>query len=221
VLVEFDTGSHRCGVQSPAEAAELARAIDAFASLSFGGLMTFPHNAYSDDFVRQTRALLRPDGLSIARVSYGGTPAMWSAHERTEVTEYRAGTYVYGDRATLRSGAMTLDQCALTVITTVVSRPTADRGILDGGSKTFSSDLMGLEGHGLILEYPQAHFYAMSEEHGHVDLSACPRKPEIGERVRVLPNHVCPVSNLFDEVVGVRGGRIEVVWPVAARGKVR
>ncbi|MGC9348494.1 MAG: D-TA family PLP-dependent enzyme [Anaerolineae bacterium] len=221
VLVEFDTGAHRCGVQSPAEAAELARLIAHSPGLSFGGLMTFPYNAYSDDFVRDTRTHLKSDGIEIACVSYGGTPGMWGAHECTEVTEYRAGTYIYGDRSIVRSGAMTEDQIALTVLTTVVSRPTADRGILDGGSKTFSSDLLGFEDHGLILEYPKARFYAMSEEHGHVDFSACPRKPEIGERVRVMPNHACPVSNLFEEVVGVRGDEVEVVWPVAARGKVR
>jgi D-serine deaminase-like pyridoxal phosphate-dependent protein len=221
VLVEFDTGGHRCGVQSPAEAADLARLIAASPGLSFGGLMTFPHNADSDAFVRDTRARLQPDGIEIGCVSYGGTPGMWTAHERSEVTEYRAGTYIYGDRSIIRSGAMTQDQIALSVITTVVSRPTADRGILDGGSKTFSSDLLGFEGHGLILEYPQARFYGMSEEHGHVDFSACPRKPEIGERVHVIPNHVCPVSNLFDEVVGARGEEVEVVWPVAARGQVR
>jgi D-serine deaminase-like pyridoxal phosphate-dependent protein len=221
VLVEFDTGAHRCGVQSPIEAAELARLIEGLTSLRFGGLMTFPHNEQSDDFVRETRVQLKSDGIPIPCVSYGGTPGMWEAHKRKEVTEYRAGTYVYGDRSIVRSGAMTLDQVALSVITTVVSRPTDDRAILDGGSKTFSSDLLGFDGHGLILEYPDAHFYAMSEEHGHVDLSRCARRPEIGERVTVIPNHTCPVSNLFDRVTGVRGNAVEVVWPVAARGTVR
>jgi len=116
---------------------------------------------------------------------------------------------------------MRLEDCAFKVTTTVVSRPTADRGILDGGSKTFSSDVRGPEGYGLILEYPDAHFYAMSEEHGHVDFSRCERKPEIGERVTVIPNHVCVVSNLFNQVVGVRGGEVEVIWPVAARGALQ
>jgi D-serine deaminase-like pyridoxal phosphate-dependent protein len=220
VLVEFDTGAHRCGVQSPAQAAELARLISSSPALVFGGLMTFPHNAFSDDFVRETRALLKPEGVTVECVSYGGTPLMWTAHERAEVTEYRAGTYVYGDRSIVKAGAMTVDQVALGVITTVVSRPTADRGILDGGSKTFSSDLLGMAGHGMILEYPEADFYGMSEEHGHVGFGACPRKPEIGERVTVVPNHVCPVSNLFDEVVSARDGEVEVRWSVAARGTV-
>jgi D-serine deaminase-like pyridoxal phosphate-dependent protein len=116
---------------------------------------------------------------------------------------------------------MQLEDCAFKVVTTVVSRPTPDRGILDGGSKTFSSDLMGLEGHGLILEYPEARFYAMSEEHGHIDFSSCGRRPEIGERVTVIPNHVCPVTNLFDQVVGVRDGTVEVIWPVACRGALQ
>jgi D-serine deaminase-like pyridoxal phosphate-dependent protein len=220
VLVEFDTGMHRCGVETPEQAAELARLIARASGLSFQGLMTFPHNQTSDDFVRQTRELLHADGIPIPCVSYGGTPAMWDAHLRSEVTEYRAGTYVYGDRSILASGAMTLDQVALTVVTTVVSRPTADRGVLDGGSKTFSSDLLGMTGHGLILEYPEAHFYGMSEEHGHVDFAACARKPEVGERVTVIPNHVCPVSNLFNSVAGVRSGEVEVTWSVAARGTV-
>jgi D-serine deaminase-like pyridoxal phosphate-dependent protein len=182
--------------------------------------MTFPHNADSDAFVRATRTLLAPEGLEISCVSYGGTPLMWSAHERTEVTEYRAGTYVYGDRSILKSGAMTLDQIALHVIATVVSRPTVDRGILDAGSKTFSSDLLGLDGHGLIVEYPEARVYAMSEEHGNVDFGGCPRKPGIGERVTVIPNHVCPVNNLFDQVYAVRDGQVIHTWQVAARGTV-
>ena len=221
VLVEFDTGMGRCGVQSPGDAAELARLIHGLPGLSFGGLMTYPYNEHTTDFVRATRELLEADGLPVARVSAGGTPQMWRAHTCPVITEYRAGMYVYGDRYTLKSGAMTLDDCALKIMTTVVSRPTAERGILDGGSKVFSSDVMGLEGHGLILEYPEARFYGQSEEHGHVDFSACARKPEVGERVTVIPNHCCVVSNLFNQMIGVRGDQVEVMWPVAARGMVQ
>ena len=218
VLVEFDTGMGRCGVQSPREAADLARTIATSPGLRFGGLMTHPSNAHSDPFVRETRTLLKTDGIAIERVSYGGTPGMWQAHTYTEITEYRTGTYIYGDRAILASGAMALDDVAFHVITTVVSRPTPQRGILDGGSKTFSSDLSGLEGHGMILEYPDAHFYNIAEEHGYVDFTACPRKPEIGERVTVIPNHCCVVSNLFDQIVAVKRGQAQTIWPVAARG---
>ena len=165
--------------------------------------------------------MLDKDGIRIERVSGGGTPTMWQSHLHPDVTEHRAGIYVYGDRLTLRSGAVTLDTCALRVYTTVVSKPTPERAILDAGSKSLSSDLHGLDGYGYICEYPDAKIYSLSEEHGHVDLSACERKPEIGERVSIIPNHCCTVTSLFDEVVGVRGDQVEVIWKVAARGTVR
>jgi D-serine deaminase-like pyridoxal phosphate-dependent protein len=221
VLVEFDTGLSRCGVQTPERAALLALRIEAAPHLVFDGLMTYPVNPQTDVFVRETRALLAKDGIQVRRISVGGTPQMWRAHEHPTITEYRAGMYVYGDRYTLQSSAMQLDQVAFSVITTVVSRPTPERGILDAGSKTLSSDLMGLEGYGLILEYPQARIYHLSEEHGHVDFTDCSEKPAIGERVTVIPNHCCSVSNLFDRVVAVRGGQIDTVWQVSARGAVQ
>lgn len=220
VLVEFDSGSKRCGVQTPQEAAELARLIARSPGLRFGGLMTYPNTDRTDPFVRETRTLLKGE-LEVACVSGGGTSVMWQAHTHPEVTEHRAGTYVYSDRKIVDSGAMALDDCALKVITTVVSRPTGERGILDGGSKTFSSDTLGLEGYGLILEYPEAVIYGQSEEHGHVDFSKCAHKPDIGERVTVIPNHCCVVSNLFNQIVGVRNDQVEVIWPVAARGTLQ
>jgi D-serine deaminase-like pyridoxal phosphate-dependent protein len=221
VLVECDTGAARCGVQSPQEAAELARLIAGLPNLRFGGLMTYPINEHLDEFVRATRSLLKDDGIQIERVSGGGTPSMWQVHTHPELTEHRAGIYVYGDRLTLRSGAVTLDTCALRVFTTVVSRPTSERGILDAGSKSLSMDLHGLEGYGHICEYPEARIYNLSEEHGHVDFSACAHKPQIGERVSIIPNHCCTVTCLFDEVIGMRGDQVEVSWQVAARGTVR
>lgn len=221
VLVEFDSGAGRCGLSTPGEAAALARRIDRLPGLRFGGLMSYPNMERTDGFVRQTRQLLNGDGIVVERVSGGGSPCMWQVHLHPEVNEHRAGTYVYGDRAMLRSGAMELADCAMHVLATVVSRPKPDRGILDSGSKSLSSDLSGLQGYGLILEYPEARVYALSEEHGHVDFSDCSQKPAVGERVTVVPNHCCAVTNLFDQVIGVRDGKIEVVWPVAARGKVQ
>jgi D-serine deaminase-like pyridoxal phosphate-dependent protein len=220
VLVEFDTGYKRCGVQTPQEAAGLAALIAGSPGLHFAGLMTFPANENTDPFVAQTRELLKGPGIAVEQVTLGGTPGMWQAHTHAGITEYRAGMYVYGDRNVVRSGAVKPEEVSFSVITTVISRPTADRGILDGGGKTFAMDLMGFDGHGQLLEYPEAHFYAQSEEHGHVDFSKCARKPEIGERVTVVPNHCCVVNNLFNRIVGLRQGEVEVVWPVAARGAV-
>jgi D-serine deaminase-like pyridoxal phosphate-dependent protein len=221
VLVECDTGAGRCGVQSPAEAAELAQLIEGLPGLLFGGLMTYPNTAQLDDFARATKAHLAGTGLRVERVSGGGTACMWQAHIHPELTEHRAGMYIYGDWHIVQSGAMTLDDVAFGVLATVVSRPTRTRGILDTGSKVLSSDLLGQPGYGHIREYPQAHIEKLSEEHGHVDFSNCDRTPEIGERVTVVPNHCCPVTNLLNEVVGTRNGVVEVVWPVAARGAVR
>lgn len=221
VLVECDTGLGRCGVQSPDEAVALARIIARSSGLRFGGLMTYPNSPELDPFVRAVKAGLAADGLTVERVSGGSTPGMWKAHEHAELTEHRAGMYIYGDRYTLRSEAMQLEECSFSVKVTIVSRPTADRGILDGGSKTFSSDLLGMDGYGLILEYPDASIVALSEEHGQVDFSRCANRPEIGEHVTVIPNHCCPVNNLFNQIVGYRDDRVEVVWPVAARGALQ
>lgn len=218
VLVECDIGLGRCGVQTPDEAVLLARIIARSPGLHFGGLMTYPNTPGLDPFVRAVKDALAVDDIAVERVSGGSTPGMWKAHLHAELTEHRAGMYIYGDRYTLHSEAMKLADCSFSVVTTVVSRPTSERGILDGGSKTFSSDLLGLEGYGLILEYPDAMLVALSEEHGQVDFSRCQRKPEIGERVTVIPNHCCTVNNLFNQIIGVRNNRVEVVWPVAARG---
>jgi D-serine deaminase-like pyridoxal phosphate-dependent protein len=221
VLVECDLGMGRCGVQYPDRATELARVIAKLPNLHFGGLMTYPNSAGLDDFVNETRSQLVSDKIEVERISGGGTAVMWQAHTHTTLTEHRAGMYIYGDRLTLRSGAVTLDTCSLRVLATVVSRPTQDRGIIDAGSKTLSMDLYGLENYGYICEYPDAKIYNLSEEHGHVDFSAYEHKPEIGERLSIIPNHCCAVTNLFDEVVAKRKDQVESTWKVSARGKVQ
>jgi D-serine deaminase-like pyridoxal phosphate-dependent protein len=221
VLIECDTGGRRCGVQSPAEAADLARHVARAKGLHFGGLMTYPYGPESDPFLAETKALLATDGIPVERVSGGGSPRLWHAHEWKELTEYRAGTYIYGDRSMIRYGVLSQAECAMTIHATVVSRPTADRAILDTGSKALTSDLSGLVGYGLIQEYPEAVIASLSEEHGHVDLSACNRRPVVGERVTIIPNHCCVISNLHNEIVAARGDRVEAILPVSSRGKLR
>lgn len=229
VLVEFDGGLGRCGVQSPEAAAALAEMIARAPGLVFGGLMTYPLNEHTAGFVAAARALLAARGTSLECISAGGTPGMWDIHRLTRtvasespwLTEYRAGTYVYGDRRTVQLGAMSLENCAFVIAATVVSCPAPGRAILDAGSKALTSDTLGLDGYGLILEYPDARIYALSEEHGHVDVAACNPGPAVGEQVHIVPNHCCTANNLYDEVVVMRRGVIEGVWPVAARGTVR
>jgi D-serine deaminase-like pyridoxal phosphate-dependent protein len=158
-------------------------------------------------------------GLAVRTLSTGGTPDMWDDAGLEPGMEYRAGTYIYNDRSLVARGAAALDQCALTVLATVVSRPAPDRAILDAGSKSLTSDLLGLEGHGTILEFPEAVIYGLSEEHGHVDVSRCATLPQVGERVHVLPNHACVVANMFDRVFLVQGGELKGALPVDARGR--
>ena len=223
VLVECDTGAARCGVQSPDEAVELARLIVGLGGLSFEGLMTYPARGrvpVTAAWLAEAVAGLKTAGLEPKVVSTGGSPDLYRAHEVEVATEHRPGTYIYHDRDQARAG-LGLDPCAMVVLTTVVSRPTEGRAILDAGSKTLSSDLNGLEGYGLVREYPQLALTSFSEEHGHVDCSASNARPRIGERVTVIPNHACAVTNLHDVVYGVRGDRVERVYRVAARGLVR
>ncbi len=117
-------------------------------------------------------------------------------------------------------GAAAPGDCALAVYSTVVSRAGPDRGILDAGSKTLTSDIGSLDGHGLILEHPEARIKGFAEEHGFLDLAACNARPEVGDIVRVIPNHVCVVVNMVDRLIAVRGERIVEVLDVAARGKL-
>ncbi len=223
VLVECDTGMGRCGVQSPAAALELAREIAAAPGLHFGGLMTYPAAGQVEQnaaWLAEAAALLTAEGLPPELVSNGGTPDLWRAHEVTAATEHRPGTYIYMDRFQVAKGVGTWADCALTVLATVVSRPTEDRAIIDAGSKALTSDTLGLTGFGLIEAYPEAVITGLSEEHGTVDLSRCIDKPGIGDTVRIIPNHACVVSNLFDRVHLISGDRLVETVEVAARGRV-
>ena len=223
-LVEFDSGGQRTGVVTVDEALELAQAIVATEGLRFDGLMTYPSSAETARFVAAAKQRLGGAGIEIRTVSGGGTPNAWSQHEIEGLTELRVGTYIYHDRATVGVGAATLDECALHLHATVVSRPTETRAIIDAGSKSLSSDRVAPsvgDGYGLILEYPDAIIERLNEEHGILDLTHSARKPAIGERVRIVPNHVCVVTNLHDEVVTSRHGLVEATMPVAARGRTR
>jgi D-serine deaminase-like pyridoxal phosphate-dependent protein len=224
VLIEFESGRRRTGVESFEDALALARRIDAAEHLRLDGFMTYPLGEGAGAWVREARALFAREGLEAPVFSGGGTPAMWRAHETPGLTELRPGTYVYHDRATVGAGAGTLDDCALHVHVTVVSTPAPGRAVIDAGSKTLTSDRIPEElgsGYGYVVEHPDAEITSLSEEHGVLDVSRCGRPPAIGDRLRIVPNHVCPVSNLDDRVIAQRGGRIEAVWPVWARGTTR
>jgi D-serine deaminase-like pyridoxal phosphate-dependent protein len=221
-LVECDTGFARTGVQSPEAALDLARAAMARRGLRFEGLMTFPNrDPDTRVFFERALALFGRAGIPVPVVSGGGTPALQTVDRFPMLTEHRAGTCIFNDTMTVASGWARWEDCAMRVRATVVSRPTDTRAVIDCGTKVLTSDLYTVKGYGHLVEYPEAAITSLSEEHGVVDLSACRERPAVGEVVSVVPNHCCVVSNMVDELYGVRGGRVEETWRVAARGLVR
>jgi len=221
VLVECDSGGGRCGVQTGDQALALARQIAMAPGLKFGGLMTYPplHGLEkSNAWLTQALELFKTAGIEVPVVSGGNSPDMWAAGGGP-VTERRPGTYIYFDRFQVKEQAATLEDCAITVLVTVVSRPTPTRAVIDAGSKSLTSDLLGMEGFGLVMGTEIA-VKSLSEEHGVIELPAASDWPRIGDRLRIIPNHACVISNLFDRVNLVSGEAVVAVEPVAARGRV-
>ena len=218
VMVELTTEIERTG--APVDrAVELAQAVEDDEHLHFAGLLVYPSNPSIRPALQETLARLDELGIGVDSVSGGGTGAVLHAGEVPELTEIRVGTYVFNDWTTATRGWCQLEDCAMTVRATVISRPTETRAILDSGSKTLSSEVIE-SGYGCIVEYPGARIYKLNEEHAYVDVSACDARPQIGEQVSVIPVHACVVSNLHDVLYGVRGEAVEVNWAVAARGRV-
>lgn len=221
VLIECDTGGGRCGVQTPAQALALARQIAMAPGLRFGGLMTYPGRnkfAEADRWLADAKTLLKDAGLPVDRITSGNSPDIWHTGDIV-VTERRPGTYIYFDRSQVEFDAASFADCALTVLATVVSRPTSTRAVIDAGSKALSSDTLGLTGFGVIRGREDVAVASLSEEHGVIELPEASDWPRIGDRIHIIPNHACVVSNLFDAVhLAGAGGEIETV-AVAARGR--
>jgi len=223
VLIECDTGQCRAGVETPQAAIELAELIKADPMLNFVGLLFYPPLdgwSVTQQFYDKVLVGLGNIGLSPSIVSTGGTPNFVNIGQLKGATEHRAGTCIFNDLMMIEAGVASMHDCAFQVYTSVVSRAGAERGILDAGSKTLSSDTGGLDGFGHIIEYPDARIHKFAEEHGFLDLAACRNKPELGEIVRVIPNHVCVAVNMVDRLIAVRAGKVVDIIPVAARGKL-
>ncbi|MCZ4268165.1 D-TA family PLP-dependent enzyme [Rhodobacteraceae bacterium G21628-S1] len=222
VLVECNTGADRCGVETPAEALELASAINAAPGLRFAGLMTYPPTGDATQvttWLAEAKDLIEATDLTVDVISSGGSPDMWRAHHMPLATEYRIGTYIYNDRSLVTRGTCDWDDCALTVLATVVSTPSKTRAIIDAGSKVLTSDLLGLDGFGHVLGHPDLKIDQLSEEHGRIT-SDQPTGLRVGDQLRIVPNHACVVSNMLDHVTLMRGDAIIGTELVAARGQV-
>ena len=235
VLAEIDAGLGRVGV-APGEALALAQAIRKLPGLAFDGITFYPGHIKLMDAegqaamqaVGQLLAGLVSEfqraGVPVKIVSGGSTPTLFHSHSLSDLTEIRPGTYVFNDLNTVRSGGCAMEDCAASILATVVSTARPGQMIVDGGSKTFSSD-RPVNGpdvtFGQVAEAPGARFHKMNEEHGFIDISRAERKFAVGDRVHIVPNHICVAVNLHQQVYGIRGDQVEEVWQVEGRGKLQ
>ena len=236
VLVEMDVGFGRCGLSHENDLLTLAQMITTLPGLEFRGLMFFPGHfgvgpeqratlrMQVNDFLDRSFDALERAGLPLPIVSGGSTPTAYESSLFHGVNEVRPGMYIFNDRNTVAVDAASLEDCALSVVVTVVSTAVSGRAIVDGGSKTFSYDRYQAgdgRGFGLVKEDSAAEVERLTEEHGHLNVERSERRYRVGDRLSIIPNHVCTTVNMHDEIYGVRGEQVETVWRVEGRGKVR
>ena len=215
ILVDLDVGMHRTGLQTASETLKLAEFVDSTPGLRLDGLFCYPGHvggpaeqqaealAAVSKQLDKTLRLWEGHGLRARIVSGGSTPTAYTSHLVPEYTEIRPGTYIYNDMNNVRAGYCSIDDCAARIVCTVVSTAVPGQVVLDAGSKTLTMDRCGPapeSGHGLVVEYPEAVISRLTEEHGQVDIRKCDVSPKLGERVTVIPNHICPCVNLQDSV---------------------
>jgi D-serine deaminase-like pyridoxal phosphate-dependent protein len=234
VMAEVDAGLNRVGVSPGPELMDLARGISGLPNLRLEGIDFYPGHIRDtgERGVEQIHKLsemvqcilddFRREGIAVGVVSGGSTPTLFRSHEVRGVNEIRPGTYVYNDVNTVASGGCTFDDCAATVLVTVVSTARPRQIIVDGGSKTFSSDTAAPPSvHGRVVEAPESAFHRENEEHGYIDITRAERDFAVGDRLHIIPAHVCVAVNLHEYVYGVRGEQVETVWKVEGRGKLQ
>ena len=239
VRLEVDTGLRRTGVPLD-EAVRLAGEIEAMDNLDLTGIYTYRGAVLGESKTLELEKAgleegqlmvsladrMRERGSNVEDVSVGSTPTAKHAAKVEGVTEIRPGTYVFYDRMQARLGACSLDECAAVVVCTAVSRPTRDLVVIDGGSKTFATDVapgaepLNLDGYGHVVGYPRAVLERLTEEHGMLLVDEdCDL--EVGDTLQIIPNHICSTVNLHDEVYLVGEDGVVEQTRVAARGKVR
>jgi D-serine deaminase-like pyridoxal phosphate-dependent protein len=237
VLVELDLGMRRVGVATPADAVALARRAADARGLEYRGILFYPghirgpvaqHGAPLErlnEALAAHMAALRDAGLPPGVVSGGSTPTAFETHRVQGLTEFRPGTYIFNDRTTAAVDACAWQDCAYTVLATVVSTAVPGQAVVDAGSKALAREELrgadgGAGGFGALLDRPEVVVRTMSEEHGILDLGASSWQPKVGDQVRIVPNHVCVSVNLQRVVFGVRGEAVVTEWEVEARGWV-
>lgn len=233
VLVEIDVGNRRCGVAPGRAACDLARIVSASKHLAFDGLQAYHGSAQhvrefearrkaieqAAAYARETKAMIEAAGIPCPRITGAGTGSFLFEAASGLYTELQCGSYVFMDadynRNLDRSGnAVPEFEQSLFIWATVMSRPSADRAIVDAGLKAYSVD----SGMPVLPDFPQAVLARASDEHGRIDIEGKPDGLDVGEKIRLIPGHCDPTVNLYDWYVGIRRRRVECIWPVAARG---
>lgn len=232
-LLEVDTGLGRCGVQPGDPLTALARHVAGLRGLRIAGLFTY--RGYRADLEAAGREegevmvreadRLRAAGIAIEEISVGSTPTGRSAGRVSGVTEIRPGTYVFNDATQVRWGSATPEECALTILARIVSRPSRDVAILDAGSKVLTAERGPFssrgDSHGVIRSYPDCQIDRLWEEHGRVQLTDEAQRLQVGDLVEIVPTHVCPTVNLAERLVCVQQSQVVGTWAVAARARVQ
>lgn len=230
VLVELDVGLGRVGIPDPLAAARLAAEVEELEGVSFDGLLFYaghirapgpgrgPLMAALGEHLEQVYAALDARGLRARVVSGGTTPTLWQSHELPGLTEIRPGTCIYNDRSAVAQGAAAPEDCAYTVLATVVSTRVPGRAAVDAGSKALAKEPWDGTGFAAVREHPEVAAVALSEEHGVLDLRHSDWRPRVGDRIHLVPNHVCVSVNLQDRFLAVDGGKVES-WPIEGRGR--
>jgi D-serine deaminase-like pyridoxal phosphate-dependent protein len=234
VVVEVDAGMRRLGVRTVAEAVALAEEIARLPGLAFDGFGFYPGHLRSagpevgaslmemSSLIAALRAASAAVGLDVRTISCGSTPLLWRSHEIAGMTELRAGTAVYFDRTSVIGGVCSYDDCAASILATVVSTAVPGQAVVDAGVKALGREPMRggtAEGFACVLDRPDVPVVRLSEEHGILDLTHTDWRPRTGDQVRLLPNHVCVAVHNFDAMTLVHpDGRMETV-PVEARGR--
>jgi D-serine deaminase-like pyridoxal phosphate-dependent protein len=233
VYVEMDVGMHRVGLPDVDDIVELARRASDAPGVHYRGVMFYPghireHVSQQTPALARLRADLREriDALAAARlapqvVSGGSTPTAFASHSVDSMTEMRPGTYIFSDRTTAEIGAARMEDCAFTVLATVVSTAVPGQAVVDAGSKALGREpLRGAagEGFGVLLTAHDVTVHAMSEEHGLLRLPGNGGwRPRVGDTVRIIPNHVCYSVNLHPVLWAVSDSTIVDRWEVAGR----
>ena len=227
LLVELDVGLHRTGQTTVAGAVEVAGRLEKLPALAVAGISCYPGHCRrgdpdvaeklrtADELLREARDAFERSGLRCDRISGGSTPTRQLTHT-TCVNELRAGTYALLDRNEADDA-----RCALWIETTVVSNAVRGQIVIDGGSKTFTSDPHPDGGHGSVIGAREAWFARVNEEHGYIDVSSLGEAPRLGEHLQIVPNHACGCMNLHDGALAVRDGVVDHVIRIVGRGLVR